>query len=38
VGFPDGYDAIMGERGYRLPGGAKQRLAIARILLQTPAS
>ena len=36
MGFPDGYDAIVGERGYRLSGGAKQRLAIARILLHDP--
>src|SRR5690348_4153696 len=31
--FPDGYATIVGERGYRLAGGEKQRLAIARVLL-----
>jgi ATP-binding cassette subfamily B protein len=34
--FPDGYDTIVGERGYRLSGGEKQRLAIARVLLADP--
>jgi ATP-binding cassette, subfamily B, bacterial len=34
--FPDGYDMIVGERGYRLSGGEKQRLAIARVLLHDP--
>jgi ATP-binding cassette, subfamily B, bacterial len=34
--FPDGYDTIVGERGYRLSGGEKQRLAIARVLLHDP--
>jgi ATP-binding cassette subfamily B protein len=34
--FPDGYDTIVGERGYRLSGGEKQRLAIARVLLHNP--
>jgi len=35
--FPDGYDTIVGERGYRMSGGEKQRLAIARTLLKDPA-
>jgi ATP-binding cassette, subfamily B, bacterial len=34
--FPDGYDTIVGEQGYRLSGGEKQRLAIARVLLHDP--
>src|ERR1700761_2400853 len=34
--FSDGYDTGVGERGYRLSGGEKQRLAIARVLLQGP--
>ena len=34
--FPDGYDTVVGERGYRLSGGEKQRLAIARVLLHDP--
>jgi ATP-binding cassette subfamily B protein len=34
--FPDGYDTPVGERGYRLSGGEKQRLAIARVLLHDP--
>ncbi|HKC28050.1 MAG TPA: ABC transporter ATP-binding protein [Jatrophihabitans sp.] len=34
--FPDGFDTIVGERGYRLSGGEKQRLAIARVLLHDP--
>jgi len=33
----DGYDTIVGERGYRLSGGEKQRLSIARVLLKDPA-
>jgi len=33
----DGYDTVVGERGYRLSGGEKQRLAIARMLLKDPA-
>ena len=33
----DGYDTVVGERGYRLSGGEKQRIAIARLLLQDPA-
>jgi ATP-binding cassette subfamily B protein len=36
AGFPDGYDTIVGERGYRLSGGEKQRIAIARVLLKDP--
>ena len=34
--FADGYDTVVGERGYRLSGGEKQRLAIARVLLHDP--
>ncbi len=36
VSFADGYDTVVGERGYRLSGGEKQRLAIARVLLKDP--
>jgi ATP-binding cassette subfamily B protein len=35
--LPEGFDTIVGERGYRLSGGEKQRLAIARMLLKDPA-
>ena len=34
--FPDGYDTVVGERGYRLSGGEKQRIAIARVMLKDP--
>lgn len=34
--FPDGYDTVVGERGYRLSGGEKHRIAIARVLLKDP--
>jgi ATP-binding cassette subfamily B protein len=34
--MPDGYDTVVGERGYRMSGGEKQRLAIARVLLKDP--
>lgn len=34
--LPDGYDTVVGERGYRLSGGEKQRLAIARVILKNP--
>ncbi len=34
--LPDGYDTVVGERGYRMSGGEKQRLAIARLLLKNP--
>jgi len=34
--MPNGYDTLVGERGYRLSGGEKQRLAIARVLLRAP--
>jgi ATP-binding cassette, subfamily B, bacterial len=34
--LPDGYQTIVGERGYRLSGGEKQRLALARVLLKDP--
>jgi ATP-binding cassette subfamily B protein len=35
-GFERGYDTVVGERGYRLSGGEKQRIAIARVLLKDP--
>ncbi|HEX6887095.1 MAG TPA: ABC transporter ATP-binding protein [Candidatus Nanopelagicales bacterium] len=35
--LPEGLDTVVGERGYRLSGGEKQRLAIARLLLKAPA-
>ena len=34
--LPEGYDTIVGERGYKLSGGEKQRIAIARVLLKDP--
>ena len=34
--LPDGYDTTVGERGYRLSGGEKQRIAIARVILKDP--
>jgi ATP-binding cassette subfamily B protein len=37
AGLPDGYQTVVGERGYRLSGGEKQRLALARVLLKSPA-
>jgi len=36
VGLPEGYDTIVGERGYRLSGGEKQRIALARVILKNP--
>ena len=36
-GLPQGLDTVVGDRGYRLSGGEKQRLAIARVLLKAPA-
>ncbi len=35
-GLEDGYDTVVGERGYRLSGGEKQRIAIARVILKDP--
>ena len=37
MSFPLGFDTVVGERGYRLSGGEKQRIAIARVLLKDPA-
>lgn len=34
--LPEGYDTVVGERGYRLSGGEKQRVAIARVILKDP--
>ncbi len=34
--LPDGYETVVGERGYRLSGGEKQRIAIARVILKDP--
>ena len=34
--LPDGYDTVVGERGHRLSGGEKQRMAIARVILRDP--
>ncbi len=36
MGMPDGYDTVVGERGYRLSGGEKQRIALARVILKDP--
>ncbi|HYL41393.1 MAG TPA: ABC transporter ATP-binding protein, partial [Candidatus Binatus sp.] len=36
VELPQGYDTVVGERGYKLSGGEKQRVAIARVLLKDP--
>jgi len=36
IGLPDGYHTVVGERGYRLSGGEKQRIAIARVILKDP--
>ncbi|WP_327118446.1 ABC transporter ATP-binding protein/permease [Nocardia sp. NBC_01730] len=36
MGLPDGYDTVVGERGYRFSGGEKQRLAVARVVLRRP--
>ncbi len=34
--LPDGYETVVGERGYRLSGGEKQRISIARVILKDP--
>ncbi|MCX6097665.1 MAG: ABC transporter ATP-binding protein [Caldiserica bacterium] len=34
--LPEGYDTVVGERGYRLSGGEKQRIALARVILKNP--
>jgi ATP-binding cassette, subfamily B, bacterial len=36
MGLPQGYDTLVGERGYRLSGGEKQRIALARVILKNP--
>jgi ATP-binding cassette subfamily B protein len=36
AGLPDGLDTVVGDRGYRLSGGEKQRVALARLLLKAP--
>jgi ATP-binding cassette subfamily B protein len=36
INLPDGYDTVVGERGYRLSGGEKQRIALARVILKNP--
>ena len=36
IELPEGYDTVVGERGYKLSGGEKQRIAIARVLLKDP--